>query len=99
MATSQLTHHAIQRMGQRGFHDNDFDLIQLIGTAVEGGFIVLERDCQAAEHELKRLLGRIRRLGGSRLVVAGDQIITAYRAGKSTKRRLVRGAEERELAA
>jgi hypothetical protein len=48
---------------------------------------------------LKRLQERIRRLGGKRLVVAGGHVITAYRAGKATERRLVRQSGDREFAA
>ena len=64
----RFTHHAIRRMGQRGFHDDGLGLIQLIGTEVKDGYIVLNRDRQAAEHVLKRLLDRIRRLDGKRVV-------------------------------
>ncbi len=99
MAMSQLTRHAIQRMGQRGFQEDDIELIRLIGTEVEDGFLVLNRDCLAAEHELKRLQDRIHCLGGKRLVVADGHIVTAYRAGKSTERRLVRRSGEREFVA
>jgi len=72
-------------------------LIQLIGTEVESGVIVLNRDCLAAEHELKRLQERIRRLVGKRLVVADGRVITAYRASKATERRLVRQSGDRDL--
>lgn len=99
MTASQLTRHAIQRMGQRGFQDEDLELIQLIGTEVEDGFLVLNRDCQAAEHELKRLQERIRRLGGKRLVVADGHIVTAYHADKASERRLIRQSGDRELVA
>jgi hypothetical protein len=97
MAISQLTRHAIQRMGQRGFQEDDLELIQLIGTEVESGVIVLNRDYLAAEHELKRLQERIRRLVGKRLVVADGRVITAYRASKATERRLVRQSGDRDL--
>ena len=99
MAKPGLTRHAIQRMGQRGFQEDDLELIRLIGTEVEGGFLVLNRDCLAAERELKRLQERIRRLGGKRLVVAGGHDVTAYRAGKATERHLVRRSGDREFVA
>ena len=99
MTMSRLTRHAIRRMGQRGFQEDDLELIRLIGTEVEDGFIVLNRDCLAAEHALKRLQDRIRRLGGKRLVVADGHVITAYHAGKATERRLVRQSGDREFVA
>ena len=99
MSQTQLTRHAVARMGQRNFQNDDLDLIRLIGTAVEDGYLVLNRDCQAAERELKLLLERVRRLNGKRLVTVAGRVVTAYRAGKATERRLIRGAEDRELAA
>ncbi len=93
MSATELTRHAITRLAQRGFHDGDVDLIQLIGTGVEDGFFVFDRDCQAAEHELRRLMERIRRLRGKRVVTTtAGHVITAYRVGKATEQRLVRAA-------
>ena len=94
----KLTQHAITRMAQRAVHDDDIDLVMMIGTAVEDGYLVRVRDCQAAERELKGLLQRVRRLSGLRLVVDGSQVLTAYRARQSTERRLMRRAEGREFA-
>jgi len=95
MSSAKLTRHAVARMGQRGFYDDDLDLIRLIGTEVEDGYIVPNRDRQAAERELKRLLERIRRLHVKRVVVASGRVVTVYHAGKAMERRLVRGAEDR----
>lgn len=97
MSATRLTHHATTRLAQRGFRDDDVDLIQLIGTGVEDGIIVRKRDCQVAEQEIKRLLDRIRRLNGKRLVISSGRVVTAYRAGKTTEQRLMRGTEDREL--
>jgi len=97
MILTALTRHAITRLAQRGFHNTDVELIQLIGTGVEDGFIVLNRDCQAAQRELKQLLECIRRVNGKRLVTANGRVVTAYRAGKATERSLIRGAIDRDL--
>jgi hypothetical protein len=97
MSDTALTQHAIPRMGQRGFRDEDLDLIRLIGTPVEGGYLVLKRDCQAAERELKRLSDFVRRLKGKRLVEDGGRVVTAYHAGKAKERHLVRRCAERDL--
>ena len=99
MSMVQLTRHAVSRMAQRASRDDDLDLIMMIGTEVGDGYIVLTRDCKAAERELKRLLDRVRRLDGKRLVIDGGRVITAYRAGRGLGRRLIHHAEERELAA
>ncbi len=75
----------------------DADLIAMIGTKVEDGYLVLERDWQAAEHAIKKVLERIRRLRGKRLVVADGHIVTAFHASHRQQRRLLRGADERDL--
>jgi hypothetical protein len=97
MIADQLTQHALIRMAQRGFQADDSDLIKLFGTRVEDGFLVLNKDCQAVERELKRLQDRIRRLSGKRLVVAGDRVVTAYHARPAKERRLLRHAEQRAM--
>lgn len=97
MSELDMTRHAIARMRQRGFRDDDLDLIRLIGTPVEGGFLVLERDCQRAEQELKRLGDCIRRLQGKRLVEDGRCVVTAYHTTRSKAKRLVRHCAERDL--
>ncbi len=99
MSDVLLTRHAVTRLAQRAIRYDDLDLIMMIGTEVEDGYIVLERDCQAFSRELKRLSDRIHRLNGKRLVTRGGRVVTAYHAGTGTKRRLVRDAEDRELAA
>jgi hypothetical protein len=99
MSNTELTRHAMTRMRQRAFHGDDLDLIRLIGTEVEGGYIVLNRDRQAAERDLKRLLQRIRRLSGKPLVIAGGCLVTVSRPGKATERRLLRDAADGELLA
>ena len=97
MSAVALTRHAVTRMAQRAIREDDLDLIMIIGTEVRDGYIVRTKDCQAAERELKRLLDRVRRLNGKRLVVEAGHLVTAYRAERATERRLMRHTEEREL--
>ena len=78
-----LTAHAAMRMSQRGLANEDIELICLIGTEVEGGFLVREKDFQSLERELKRLRDQVRKLVGKRLVLKGDRVITAYHADTS----------------
>jgi hypothetical protein len=81
-----LSRHAQTRMAQRGLSIKDADLIALIGTEVADGFLILAQDCQQIERELKGLLDRIRRLQGTRLVVANGRIVTAYQASRWNER-------------
>ncbi len=91
----KLTNHAVTRMAQRGISSDDLELARRIGTEVEGGLVVREKDVQALERELKHLQVRARRLVGKRLVVDGDVVITAYHATRAKERRLLRGATSR----
>jgi hypothetical protein len=93
-----LTRHAAARMAQRGIPAKDADLIALIGTEVGDGYLVRSKDIQAAEREVKKLLARIRRLKGKRLVTAEGRIVTAYSATQRQERRLLRRVRERDLA-
>ena len=97
MSALVMTGHAAVRMAQRSIKIKDADLIALIGTEVDDGYLVLAKDCRRLENELKKLLERIRRICGKRLVVADGQIVTAYHASKSHHRRLLRKARERDL--
>ncbi len=99
MTTHDLTRHAIARLAQRAIASEDLEIIALIGTDVECGYLVREKDFQAFERALKQLRDRARRLVGKRLVVDGDRVITAYHAGRSKERQLLRGAEQRTLKA
>jgi hypothetical protein len=92
-----LTTHAAVRMAQRGVNLKDSDLIVLIGTEVDDGYLVRSKDYQEVERMLKKLLQRLRRVVGKRLVVAEDRIVTAYHASESCHRKLLRSAHERDL--
>jgi hypothetical protein len=92
MSALHLTHHAILRMSQRGIRLDDLELAELIGTKVEGGCLVTQKDRQAAMCELKKLIHQIERLDGKRVVRAADAIVTAYHANRGKQRRLLRRA-------
>jgi hypothetical protein len=97
MTTLTLTGHAAVRLAQRGIQSKDAELVALIGTEVDDGYLVRTKDYQELEHALKILLGRLRRLVGKRLVVTNGQIVTAYHASKSRRRQLLRSAHESDL--
>ena len=97
MNSLRLTAHAAMRMSQRGLANDDLELIKWIGTEVEGGYLVREKDFQVLDRELKQLRDHARRLVGKRLVVEGDKLVTAYHAIRSKERRLLRGAQVQSL--
>jgi hypothetical protein len=97
MSTLTLTSHAVVRMAQRSINPKDSELIALIGTSVDEGYVVREKDYQDAERLLKAFLQRLKRLVGKRLVVADGHVVTAYHASNSCRRRLLRSAHESDF--
>jgi hypothetical protein len=98
MTSLHLTPHAILRMSQRGVGLDDIEIVESIGTEVEGGYLVRRKDVHAFEEQLKKLGDRARRLEGQRIVVKDDAVITAYHARKGQERRLLRSADDRSLS-
>ena len=94
MTGLHLTRHAILRMSQRGVGLDDIEIVESIGTEVEGGYLVRRKDVHAFEQQLKKLGHRARRLEGQRVVVKDDAVITAYHARKCKERRLLRSADD-----
>jgi hypothetical protein len=92
-----ISRHAVVRLAQRGIRATNAELIALIGTEIDDGYVVLTKDYQQAEAVLKNFLDRLRRVVGKRLVVADGRIITAYHLRKNVQRRLLRAAHDRDL--
>jgi hypothetical protein len=97
MSALTLTRHAMTRMAQRSITLKDAELIAMIGTEVEGGYLVREKDYQNIERTLKGFLERSRRLVGKRLVLASGGIITTYHASPRSERRLLQSARDSNL--
>jgi hypothetical protein len=89
-ASLNPTAHAVTRMAQRCVKPDDIELIAWIGTEVEGGYFVREKDFEALDRELKQIRQRARRLIGKRLVVERDRVVTVYRAAHGKERQLLR---------
>jgi hypothetical protein len=98
MRSLHLTRYVVLRISQRAIGVDDIELVEFIGTEVEGGYLVRRRDVQALR-ELKQLWHRARRLQGKRVVVANDALVTAYHARQSKQRQLLRSADDRSLSA
>jgi len=97
MTVFTLTDHAAIRMAQRGMSLADAELAVLIGTEVDDGHLVLEKNCRCLEGQLKALIDRVMKLRGRRVVTASGRIVTAYHASRRRTRRLLRNAQERDL--
>jgi hypothetical protein len=90
--TSTLTKHSVVRLSQRGIRSSDLEILDLLGTDVESGVILLHKDAQAFEREAKKAIARVWRLVGKRIVSDGSTVITAYHANRAKVRRLLRRA-------
>lgn len=90
MGELSISRHAETRMAQRGIRQSDLDLILELGSEVEGGLIVREKDFRQFERKLRGEIERASRLVGKRLVLGGDHMVTAYHASRSDTKRLLR---------
>jgi hypothetical protein len=95
MSAFNLTQHAVIRMSQRGIGVDDVTLIESIGTEVEGGHFVREKDLQDFDRVLKGLRDQARRLVGKRVVRDGAVVVTVYHASRGKQRGLLRAAPTR----
>ena len=97
MSPGMLTAHAAMRMAQRGFRRDDIDLVRLLGTEVDDGYLLAERDCAVFVREMKHLIAQVERLCGTRIVADGEVLVTAYRTTPRKSRRLMRTVQDRDL--
>ena len=90
MNDQNMTKHGAQRFAQRGLRPDDADLIMQIGTEVEGGYLVREKDVQTAAQQLRALLKQIEKLNGKRLVFANGWVVSGYHASKRKQKQLLK---------
>ncbi|MDA8050381.1 MAG: hypothetical protein M0002_10300 [Rhodospirillales bacterium] len=90
MTVADCSRRAPVRMAQRGIREDDLQLAMLIGTEVEGGYFVRDKNCEEEVRRLKKRIGRVLRLKGVRTVVAGDRVVTTYHAARKKERTLLR---------
>lgn len=98
MNSLALTEHAAVRMAQRSISEDDVQLIALIGTEVRDGYLVRDSDYQNVERILKKLLQKLRRLRGKRLVVADGRIVTVYHPSNRDTARVLRQSRDHGIS-
>ncbi len=86
----ETTKHAVERFAQRGFMLDDAEIIMQLGTEVEDGFLVCDREVRKLEEQARAFLRRLDRVRGARVVVEGSTVITVYRAGKRKQKQLLK---------
>lgn len=95
MTNLELTQHAQTRFSQRSLDPKDLTILLRVGSETHEGFMVLERDYQAFERDVKKLLKRVRRIVGKRIIVEKGLVVTGYKCTKQTEKNLIRLSKEK----
>lgn len=87
MTELSLTHHAQARMRQRGFREEDADLVFRVGTRVaDDAFLLTDKDAARAIRKRKQEIQQLERLRGSKVIVEGETLITLYHTARRYRR-------------
>lgn len=88
MTELSLTRHAEARMRQRGYKDEDVDLVFRVGTRVaDDAFLLTDKDTARAIRKRKQEIQQLERLRGSQVIVEGETLITLYHTTMRPRRR------------
>jgi hypothetical protein len=80
----KISRHAVHRMNQRGFREQDIDLVLRCGTLIsDDTFMLRNKDVDREIRDCKRELQQLERLRNSKIVVANGTLVTCFHA--STK--------------
>lgn len=87
MLDLQSSLHGRIRMQQRGYRDEDVNLILGLATPIaDDAFMLTAQDAEREIARRKREIQQLERLSGSKIIVAGGMIITLYHAARKSKR-------------
>lgn len=87
MTELSLTHHAQARIRQRGFREDDVDLVFRVGTRVaDDAFLLTDKDAARAIRKRKQEIQQLERLRGSKVIVEGETLITLYHTARRGRR-------------
>jgi len=96
MTEISMTAHAQRRKQQRGFRNADISIVLQIATQVAPDAYMLTRADAAFEiAKRKGEIQQLERLSGSKIIIAGDTVITCYHAYREEQKRSMR--KEREF--
>lgn len=88
MTELSLTRHAEARMRQRGYKDEDVDLVFRVGKRVaDDAFLLTDKDAARAIRKRKQEIQQLERLRGSQVIVEGETLITLYHTTMRPRRR------------
>jgi hypothetical protein len=87
-----LSSHAAIRVQQRGIRESDIPVILDAGTPVDDeSILLLSQDVDREIRKYKKAISTLERLRGCRVILAGQTVVTVYRATRRTQKRLLRG--------
>jgi hypothetical protein len=88
----KLSSHAATRVQQRGIRESDIPVILDAGTPMDNeSVLLLSQDVDREIRKYKKAISTLERLRGCRVILAGETVVTAYRATCKTEKRLLRG--------
>lgn len=86
-----MTRHAECRKQQRGFRDVDISIVMKTATQVApDAYMLTQVDAEREIAKRKREIQQLERLRGSKIIVAGDAIITCYHANSNERKRTMK---------
>ena len=88
-----LTNHAQTRFAQRNLKPEDLELILIHGTETGDGVLLTRKDALREIEHLKGTMKRFKRLADTYVVADCGTIITSYRPGRRTMKRVSRSIE------
>ncbi|MGJ8585145.1 MAG: hypothetical protein ACSHXD_13690 [Marinosulfonomonas sp.] len=86
MLDLHLTKHAKARMRQRGFRGDDANLVFRVGSQVaDDAFLLTDDDTAREIRKRKQEIQQLERLRGSKVIVAGETLVTLYHETKGLR--------------
>lgn len=83
-----MTRHADARLRQRGFRDQDLDVLMRFGREMPDGTLALtDGDVEREIEAMRRRIAHLDRLRGMTAVVAAGRLVTVYKAPRRSRRR------------
>ncbi|MCY4459383.1 MAG: hypothetical protein OXC26_03125 [Albidovulum sp.] len=84
-----ITNHALVRCGQRGFRENDFDLVFRFGTLTDDGYHLTRKDIMEVDRQVRKLVDRLTKLQDAFVPTTADGSAakTIFRETKMQRRR------------
>jgi len=99
MRAIAYTSHAIARMRQRGIRKRDITLILDFGTQIdEETWFMRDRDVRREIEARKREIQALERLASKKVVMRGEQVVTAYSSRPDDQKRTLRRGRRKGMA-